>query len=126
MDWSVDPARDRPPWRQVVERVLGAVASAALEAGDQLLSVRAMAAAAVVNHNTVARAYRELEQLGVVRGVNGRGVFVQPDGPARARELRRAETLEAFRRAAVDALRAGHSADELLAALAGEQQRDTA
>lgn len=122
----MDPARDTPPWRQVVERVLGAVAAGELAAGDQLLSVRAMAAAAVVNHNTVARAYRDLEALGVVRGENGRGVFVQADGPERARELRRAETLQSFRHAALDALRAGHTTEALLAALAGETRKETA
>ena len=117
MDWRVDPARDAPPWRQVVDHVLDAVAAGELAAGDQLLSVRAMAAAAMVNHNTVARAYRDLEHLGVVRGENGRGVFVQPAGPERACELRRAETLEGFRQAAGDALRAGHALEDLLAVL---------
>ncbi|MCB9914581.1 MAG: GntR family transcriptional regulator [Planctomycetes bacterium] len=118
MDWRVDPARDTPPWRQLVDSVLDAVASAELAPGDQLPSVRQMAAEALVNHNTVARAYRDLEQLGVVRGENGRGVFVQAGGPDVARALRRDETLDAFLRAAAEALRAGHALDDLLAALA--------
>ncbi len=127
MNWQVDPSRDTPPWRQIVDQVLDAIASQedapeGLVAGSQLLSVRAMAAAARVNHNTVARAYRDLEQLGVVRGENGRGVFVQEEGPERARELRRAETLDSFHRAALEALRSGHSLEDLLDLLKRERR----
>ncbi len=115
--WRVDPSLEQPPWKQVVERVLDAVASGEVEPGEPLLSVRAMAAAAQVNHNTVARAYRDLETLGVVRGQNGRGVFVEPDGPARARERRSAETLDRFEDAVRDALMAGHETEALRAAV---------
>ena len=124
--WRVDPSLEQPPWRQVVEHVLDAVAGGAVAPGEALLSVRAMAAAAQVNHNTVARAYRDLEALGVVRGRNGRGVFVEPAGPGLAREQRSAETLERFADAVRDALRAGHDAEALRAAiesLAGEAPR---
>jgi len=114
VDWRVDPGRDAPPWRQIVEAALDAVARGALAAGERLPSVRGMAAAALVNHNTAARAYRDLEHLGVVAGQNGRGVFVTPAGPGIARRLRRAHTLAAFERALDEALRAGHELDELL------------
>ncbi len=112
--WKVDPARDVPPCRQIAETVLDEVASGELDAGAQLPSVRGMAAAALVNHNTAARAYRDLEHLGVVVGENGRGVFVTPDGPRIARELRRARTLADFRQALQAALRAGHTVERLL------------
>lgn len=115
MSWSVDPALDVPPSRQLVLQVLDAAASGALAAGAQLPSVRRLAAEALVNANTVARAYRDLEQLGVVVGRNGRGVFLTPDGPRLARERRRAATLDAFRRAWREALRAGHDPEALSA-----------
>ena len=114
MNWEVDPGRDTPPSRQILETVLDAVSSGCLGAGDKLPSVRTMASEALVNHNTVARAYRELEHLDVVAGQNGRGVFVTVDGPRVARGLRRAQTRSAFDRAAAEALRAGHSVRELL------------
>ena len=117
MNWRVDPARDTPPWRQLVDLVLDHVAAGELAAGEQLLSVRAMASAAMVNHNTVARAYRDLEQLGVVQGQNGRGVFVQEQGPESARALRRDQTLKSLRLAMQQALRSGHSFDDLFDAL---------
>lgn len=123
MNWRTDPARDVPPWRQVVEAALDAVASGALESGDKLPSVRRMAAQALVNHNTAARAYRELEVLGIVKGESGRGVFVTEDGPRLAREERRAATVAALRRAFEEALRAGHEAEFLLALLRKELRR---
>src|SRR5687768_6672630 len=112
-EWTIDPGLDVPPSRQLVEAVLDAVASGRLAAGGQLPSVRGLAAEVLVNANTVARAWRELEHLGVVAGENGRGVFVTPQGPARARELRRAATLAAYERALGEALRSGHDIEEL-------------
>lgn len=111
---AVDAASSTPPSEQLVTRVLELVARGELAAGDRLPSVRGLAAAALVNHNTVARSYRELEALGVVRGENGRGVFVTDDGPRIARELHGTATLEVFERSARAALGCGHS-HELLA-----------
>ena len=113
MDWSVDPDSDVPPSRQLVAAVLDGIASGALEPGAQLPSVRAMAAAALVNHNTVARAYQELERLGATEPVNGVGVFVTLRGPEIAAEERRAKTLRVLQRALAEALRAGHTFEEV-------------
>jgi DNA-binding transcriptional regulator YhcF (GntR family) len=74
----------------------------------------------------IVEAYLDLETLGVVEGRNGSGVFVREGGPAVARAQRRKATLEAFRRAARAALRAGHEREALehaLAALARESAR---
>lgn len=117
MDWTVDPSADAPPWRQVVQKVLDALATERLEAGEALLSVRKMAAAALVNANTVARAYRELESLGVVAGQNGRGVFVLPEGPRIARSSRQEATWQDLREAWLAALAAGHPPEDLREAL---------
>ena len=111
--WKVDPGLDAPPSRQIVDAVLDRVSSGNLASGAKLPSVRGMAAEALVNHNTAARAYRELEHLSVVRGQNGRGVFVTEDGPRIARELRGLKTLAAFDHAAAEALRSGHGVAEL-------------
>src|SRR5438445_358254 len=90
MDLRVDPDRPLSPSMQVVEAVLDEVASGALRAGDRLPSVRDAAVSALVNPNTIARAWRELEVLGVVEGKAGAGVFVTPLGPDVARRERRA------------------------------------
>lgn len=108
MTYRVDQSSTVSPSRQLVEAVLDAVACGSIAPGDKLLSVRALAAEALVNPNTAARAYRDLEQIGVVEGRNGRGVFVTANGPGIARGMRVEATLEAFKRAAAEALRAGH------------------
>jgi len=117
MTYRVDQASATPPSRQLVEAILDGAAAGTLAPGDKLLSVRALAAEALVNPNTAARAYRELEMLGVVEGRNGRGVYVTEDGPNAARNIRTAATLEAYKRAAAEALRAGHAADAMRAVL---------
>ena len=117
MAFRVDPHSDVPPSRQIVEAFLDRVANGDLAAGDCLPSIRALAVEALVNPNTVGKAYRELELMGVVEGRNGSGVFVTGHGLEIARGRRRKATLEAFRRAAREALRAGHRAEALESAL---------
>ncbi len=114
MRLHVDLDRPTPPSRQLVEQVLDAVASGAAAAGDRLPSVRDVAGMALVNPNTVARAWRDLETLGVVEGRAGTGVFVTAKGPEVARRERRRATLGALRRGLAEALRAGHEGADVL------------
>ncbi|MBC8352684.1 MAG: GntR family transcriptional regulator [Planctomycetes bacterium] len=65
-----------PIYQQVAAQVKYLVASGRLKQGDQLLPVRKLAEQLIVNPNTVARAYRELESEGVVESRRGSGVFV--------------------------------------------------
>ena len=113
MTISIDPRSDVPPSRQLVEAVLDAVARGAFLPGDRLPSVRGLAEEALVNPNTVGKAYRELEASGVVDGRNGSGVYVTEGAPARARAARGRATLEALARAAQEAARAGHGLAEI-------------
>jgi DNA-binding transcriptional regulator YhcF (GntR family) len=108
VDLRVDPSLPTPPSRQLVEAVLDAVAACHLRLGERLPSVRTLAADALVNPNTVNKAYRELEALGAVEGRNGAGVFVHEGGPAVARSVRRGATLAQLEAALATALGAGH------------------
>lgn len=110
MHCRIDSHSHVPPSQQLVDAVLDEIASGARVPGEALPSVRVLAAQVLVNPNTVARAYRDLQQLGVAEGRNGSGVFVTDAGPQRARARRQAETLAAFRAARDAALRAGHDA----------------
>ena len=81
-----------PVYRQVIDQVLGAIASGALRAGDQLPTVRQLAVDLTINPNTVVRAYRELEIRGVLQTQQGTGTFiadqrVKPDEVERHRQL---------------------------------------
>lgn len=79
-----------PIYLQIVEHIKGLVASGALRPGDQLPTVRQLAADLRVNFNTVARAYRILDEAGLISTQQGRGTYVLESLPApRAEELRR-------------------------------------
>ena len=67
-----------PPFRQLVEQVLNAVRSGRLLPGDRLPSVREVVTQITINPNTVHRAYRELEHLGVTEARPGLGTYISP------------------------------------------------
>jgi GntR family transcriptional regulator len=65
-----------PVYRQIMDQVLGAVASGRLTSGDQLPTVRQLAVDLSINPNTVIRAYRELEIRGFLDTHQGSGTFI--------------------------------------------------
>ena len=69
-----------PIYRQIANQVKYLVAVRRLSIGQQLPTVRALAEQLVVNPNTVARAYRELESAGVISSRQGSGAFVAGNG----------------------------------------------
>jgi GntR family transcriptional regulator len=72
----LDLASGVPAYRQIIDRVLGAIAAGMLQGGDQLPTVRQLAVDLSINPNTVVRAYRELEIRGVLTTQQGIGTFV--------------------------------------------------
>jgi GntR family transcriptional regulator len=77
-----------PIYLQIVNQVKYLAACGRLAAGDELPSIRALAEQLLVNPNTVARAYRELEQAGVVEKRRTAGTFVSAAGSPLARRER--------------------------------------
>ena len=71
-----NPSLGVPIYLQVVEQVKHAIETGALRAGDQLPGIRPLAEELVINANTVAKAYRELEREGVIELKHGAGAFV--------------------------------------------------
>lgn len=65
-----------PVYRQIIDQVLGGMASGKLAVGDQLPTVRQVAVDLAINPNTVVRAYRELEIRGVLETQQGTGTFI--------------------------------------------------
>jgi GntR family transcriptional regulator len=90
-----------PIYEQIVAQVIFGIASAAVEPGALIPSVRELAQQLLVHPNTVARAFQELERQGLVTPKRGRGMEVTPDAPRRSREQRQ----EIVRRRIRDALR---------------------
>jgi DNA-binding transcriptional regulator YhcF (GntR family) len=83
---TVDASGDVPPFEQVRRQVQEQAASGALPPGHRLPTVRALAEQLGLAVNTVARAYRELEQAGVVVTRGRSGTFVAVRGEDRERE----------------------------------------
>jgi len=73
---TISPSDGVPIYLQIVQQIRRLVAAGELKAGDELPSIRVLAERLVVNPNTVARAYRELESAGVVEFSRGMGTFV--------------------------------------------------
>lgn len=72
-----------PVYRQIIDQVIGGIATGALAAGDQLPTVRQLAVDLSVNPNTVIRSYRELEIRGVLETQQGTGTFIGQQKPQR-------------------------------------------
>jgi GntR family transcriptional regulator len=77
-----------PIYVQIVNQVKHLVASGRLEPGEELPPIRVLAEQLVVNPNTVARAYRELEMAGIVEKRRTAGTFVSEAGSPLARRER--------------------------------------
>ena len=118
MEFQVDPTTRVPIYRQLMDQIRLAVARGRLKPGSRLPSVRVLSRELVVNPNTIARVYTELEREGVLNTRPGLGVFVaepQADLSAAARRQRLAEIIDGF---LTDAVHLGFSADEVLSAVA--------
>jgi len=75
-DFSLDFRSGVPVYVQIVEQVLAFLSSGDLKAGEQLPTVRQMAAELRVNFNTIARAYRMLDEAGLLSTQQGRGTYI--------------------------------------------------
>ena len=108
-----NPGSGVPIYLQLMEQVKHAIEIGALRVGEQLPGIRPLAEELVINPNTVAKAYRELEHEGVIELRHGAGAFVS--GNARPKKL--TDNLRAGQAIVADAverLRArGLSAEEI-------------
>jgi GntR family transcriptional regulator len=77
-----------PIYLQIVNQIKYAVASGRLATGDELPPIRVLAERLLINPNTVARAYRELETAGIVEKRRTAGTYVSDQGSPLARRER--------------------------------------
>jgi len=103
-----------PIYTQIVEQVKQQVLSGELKPGDQLPTVRALALELRVNFNTVARAYRLLDEAGIISTQQGRGTYILEVPPPERTDKLRQQALQALTRDYLnEALRLGCSPDEI-------------
>ena len=86
---QVDPSDNTPVYEQITTQVKYAIATGAQRPGEPLPSVRQLAVEILVNPNTVARAYRELQREGIVCIRRGLGLFVSEEAPRICRRDRK-------------------------------------
>lgn len=84
----------KPAYLQVVDQVKAAAASGALQPGEALPSIRPLAEDLRLNRNTVAKAYSELENLGVIETLPGKGCFLKQNHSPLRKEIRRKLLIE--------------------------------
>ena len=76
IEYHLDQRSGVATYLQIVQQTKEALRLGVLDVGDQLPTVREVVAVLVINPNTVAKAYRELEREGLVVAQQGRGTFV--------------------------------------------------
>lgn len=110
----LDFKADAPIYEQIVEQVRQRIAGGALQPGDQLPTVRQLAAELRVNFNTIARAYRMLDEAGLISTQQGRGTYIlEPGSGHNAAALREDILAGLAQRYIREAAQLGFSLDEI-------------
>jgi GntR family transcriptional regulator len=102
-----------PIYSQIVAQIKHMISAGELKPGAQLPTVRQLATDLRVNFNTVARAYRLLDEEGVISTQQGRGTYILDQPPPDQRRVRRQRLAELTERFLDDAVRLGCALDEI-------------
>lgn len=85
MIFTLNPSAGQPVYLQLMQQIRHAVEAGVLQDGDQLPGIRTLAEQLVVSHNTVAKAYSELEHEGLLELRHGSGAYVTSNRGAKSR-----------------------------------------
>ncbi len=114
MNIQVDFRSGQPIYLQIVEQIRKLVASGELKQGDQLPTVRQLATELRVNFNTVARAYRLLDEAGLISTQQGRGTYIwEAPSPETLHHLRQQSLGGLTRDYLAEAARLSYTPDEI-------------
>ena len=113
LDFHIDYDRGVPVYRQIYEAITAALASGVLARDEQLPTIHELAQRLSINPNTVARAYRELDQDGYIVSHRGRGTFPSEELVVTAADKQRV-LRSIFDRAIADAATHGIAATEVI------------
>jgi GntR family transcriptional regulator len=114
VEFSISPTGGVPIYQQLTDQICAAIARGRLRPDERLPSVRELSQMLVVNPNTVARAYTELEREGALYTRPGLGVFVAHARQTLSKKARRDRLLKNLDHLLVEAVRLGFAAEELL------------
>ena len=115
-DWAVEFHSGIPAYKQIMNHIAEAIASGALKEGGQLPTIRTLHLALKVNPNTVAKAYRELEHMGLISSQRGSGSFVAPvqERPVLSPKEKKARINALFARMTAEAKTYGIQMEEIV------------
>jgi DNA-binding transcriptional regulator YhcF (GntR family) len=114
MYFQINFKSGKPVYLQVVDQIKAAAASGALQPGDLLPCIRPLAEELRVNRNTIAKAYSELENLGVIETQQGKGCFLKGNNSPLKKDIRRKMLIEEIDQAIVQAHHLQVGRDEFL------------
>ncbi len=123
MLFHLNTSDDRPIYAQIGDQVKFAVAAGLIGPGELVPSVRELSRQLVVNPNTVARAYRDLQGQGVLEPVRGTGLQVAAGAPGLCRDDRKEFVRRRLREALEEARRSNLAPGEIEAILREEWAR---
>jgi GntR family transcriptional regulator len=103
MQFRIDNASDRPVYQQIIDHVKRDVALGRLAREDRLPTVRQLAQQLAINPNTIAKAYRQLEQEGIIVTKAGAGAFVANLDTTLSKSVRRRLISEELERIVIEA-----------------------
>jgi len=114
LELKLDFRSGLPIYTQIVEQIRHMLASGELKPGDQLPTVRQLATDLRVNFNTIARAYRMLDEAGLISTQQGRGTYIwETPSPEASQKLRLEGLNELTRLYLAEAAALGFSLDEV-------------
>ncbi len=103
MQFRINNASDRPVYQQIMDQVKRDIAMGRLIKNEKLPTVRQLAGQIAINPNTIAKAYRQLEQEGIIVTKAGAGAFVANLDSNLSRSVRKKLISEELERIAVEA-----------------------
>ncbi|MGD9126697.1 MAG: GntR family transcriptional regulator [Planctomycetia bacterium] len=114
MEFSIDPSSRLAIWQQLAHQVREGIARGKLRPGDRLPSVRELSRAVVVNPNTIARVYTELEREGIIDTRPGLGAFIAEPSVEQSQKVRKKRLQEASDHFLTEAVHLGFTAEEVV------------
>jgi GntR family transcriptional regulator len=103
MQIRINNASDRPVYQQIIDQIKRDIALGRIIKNEKLPTVRQLSGQIAINPNTIAKAYRQLEQQGIIVTKAGAGAFVANLDSGLSRSVRKRVISEELERVAVDA-----------------------
>lgn len=128
MYFHIDTRSSLPLYEQIVIQVKELAIRGLLSPGEKLPSVRELSSTMVINPNTVSKAYQELERLGLLVTVRGKGTFIAEKTQNTLTSQEKQKLLKDVRKITIDCIYAGLSKEEVIAwvedCYQGKEQED--